>query len=351
MAACSLGCDPTYEVLITDRCGGSPLLSVEFEQLKWGRVLDGISEASVTVPYGCCGKLADVRTWRHEMHVVRDGEEVWAGPVTTDVNCRSGVTLVATDMLSWLGVRTVRNALCYDPECGGTAATGPEIGERIVRDALQPDDPCLLRYLTVVPGGLRQEREYKANSRYAYAALADLAKGGLDFTTIGRRIILMPEGSTLGTTALLTCDHFLGDACVTEDGGGAATRAIVTGKTGENDETVVTGSAGGTDDYYGLIEVLVNDDTIRTAEAAAIQAAGLIRNPPPLLVQSPEGAGLDPSAPVCINELVPGVTVPTALDCTCRTAGQNMRLMKLDVTVDVNGEKVRPLLAPIGDLG
>lgn len=343
---CELGCNPTYNVLVTERCSESTLLEVEFQTLKWGRVRDGVSEASVTVPYGCCGKLADVRSWRHELHVIRDGDEVWSGPVVVDVNCRSGVTLVANDYLAWLGRRVIRYARCYDPECGGAPATGPVIAEQLVRDALEPDDPCLLDYLTRIDGGANQEREYKLNSAYTLDALTDLARGGLDFTAIGRRIMLMPEGHVLGRTALLTCDNFLGDVCVSDDGGGAATRAVVTGKAGDTDETVVSGYAGGVDPYYGLIEVLHNDDTIRTAASAAAQAAGLIRNPPPLLVQPPQSAALDPNAPVCISELVPGVEVPVSMDCTCRSATQVMQLVKLDVTVDASGEKVSPLLAP-----
>jgi hypothetical protein len=344
---CELGCNPDYRVLITDRCAGSTLMEVEFSELKWGRVLDGISEAQVTVPAGCCGKLADIEPWRHELHIIRDGAEQWTGPITTEPDCRSGVTIVANDMLAWLGVRVVRKAICHDPDCGGTPATGPEIAERIIRDAIEPDDPCLLEYLKVVPGGLPQEREYKAYSAYAYDALTDLAKGGVDFTAVGRQIVVFPEAGTLGELALLTCDHFLGDVCATKDGGSLATRAVVTGKAPDN-ETVVTGFAGGVDPYYGLVERLLNDDTIKTTAAANVQAQGLIRNPVPLLIQPPRGNGLDPNAPVCMDELIPGVQMPVSLDCTCRDVTQAMRLVKLDVTVNVDGEKVAPMLSPVG---
>lgn len=343
--ACRLGCDPDYTVLITDRCNGSTVGAFEFDTLTWGRVLDGISEAKVTIPAGCCGKLANVRSWRHELHVIRADEEVWVGPIITQPNCRSGVTIQALDMLAWLGVRVIHEAHCYDPDCGGAPADPVLIAEALIRDGLEPDDPCLLEYLTVIAGGEAQERDYKAFSGYVLPALVDLARGGIDFTVAGRRIIVMPEGHSLGRTSMLTCEHFGGDVCTTEDGNGLATRAIVTGKAPDG-TTVVSGSAGGVDPYYGLVEVLHDDETIKTASAASRQARGLVRNPAPLLVQPPQGSALTPEAPVCINELVPGVEVPAVLDCTCRTASAQMRLVKLDVTVNAQGEQVRPLLAP-----
>lgn len=348
--SCELGCDPTYNLVITDRCAASTLMEVPFTQLRWQRVQDGVSETQVTVPLtgDCCEKLANVRSWRHELHVIRDGDEVWSGPIVLQPNCRSGVTIIARDMFAWLGKRVIRTRRCFDPDCGGTAATGPAIAEQLIQDGLGPDDPCLLDFLTVVAGGLTQERDYLANSDYVLDALVDLAKGGIDFTAIGRRLIVAPNNSTLGRTALLTCDHFLGDVCTTDDGLGSATRAVVTGLA-QDGTTVVSGAAGDTDPYYGLLEVLIDDDTVKTAAAAAAQATGLLAKSSPsrLLVQPPQGNGLDPKAPVCISDLVPGVTVPVALDCTCRDTMQDMKLIKLDVTVDANGEKVAPLLSPV----
>lgn len=348
--ACKLGCDATYELLVTSRCGRATVaVLTNFETLSWGRVLDGVSEARVTLPGTCCDDLNNVRSWANELHVIRDGEEVWAGPIVTIANCRSNVTFVAWDVAGWLQRRVIRSRTCFDPDCGGVATDGPSIADRLVRDAFAPDDPCVLDYLTTITGGPVQERDYLAGSSYVYPALTDLANGALDFTTVGRRLILMPEGYALGRTALLSCDSFGDDLCATEDGLGLATSAWVTGKLADN-TTLVTGSSGGVDAFYGLVEVLQTDDSVRTAAAATKQAAGIVnaKNPAPLLVQAPGAASLSPEAPVCISDLVPGVEVPVLLDCTCRQVSQMMRLTKLDVTVDVTGEKVSPLLTPTG---
>lgn len=340
-----LGSNPTYVALITDRCNGATIAEAKFDQLSWGRALDDVSEAKLTVPAGQCDQLGQVRAWRHELHVIRNDDEVWCGPVVTPAACRTGLTLVAQDPFAWLGVRVVHNTLCYSTDCGGAAAPGVTLAQLIVQDALEPDDPCLLEWLQTYGVGAPQERNYPANGGYALDALKDLSRGGCDFTAIGRRMILMQEGYELAQLPMLTCDHFAGDVCTSDDGYGAATRAVVTGKAPDN-TTVVTGSAGGTDDYLGLVEVLLNDDTIKTAAAATTQAQGLLRPVAPLLVQPPQGSGLTPDAPVGINDLVPGVMAGVTLSCTGRDATANLRLTKLDVSVDANGETVTPLLQP-----
>lgn len=348
--ACKLGCDATYELLVTSRCGRATIaVLTDFTRLTWGRVLDDVSTAQVTLPGNCCDDIANVRSWGNELHIIRDGEEVWAGPIVTLPACRSGVTIVAWDVAGWLARRVIRDRTCFDPDCGGVATDGPSIADKLVRDAFAPDDPCVLDFLTTITGGPAQERDYLAASGYTLDALKDLARGALDFTTVGRRLILMPEGYALGRTALLTCDSFGDDVCATEDGLGLATKAYVAGKLADN-TTTVSGSSGGLDDFYGLVELLQTDDTVKTVAAAEKQAAGIVasRNPAPLLVQPPGTAALSPEAPVCISDLVPGVEVPVLIDCTCRQVSQMMRLTKLDVTVDVDGEQVSPLLVPAG---
>jgi hypothetical protein len=340
--ACSLGLcrADDYRITIVDRPTGTTLLEVQPETVEWSRELDGISRASVRLPSNCCGALADVRTWRHELHISRAGEQTWEGPISVDASCRSGNVLEARDILWWQTRRVIHNDHIW-------AAIGavPAARELLI-DGYQPDDPNAIQYIQDIGTGVVQGRTYLTNSDYVMTAIDDLAKGNLDYTTIGRRIVLMPQGYQLGRLSLLTCDHFQGDVCGTEDGYAAATRAVVKGK----DDSGIVGSFGGTDSYFGLIEVLTQDDAITSSTTAADQARGIVNgaNPPPFLVQPPDGSALSPDAPLCMAELVPGVTIPVSLDCTCRTTTQDMRLTKLQVTVDASGEQVQPFLTPIG---
>lgn len=339
--ACLLGlCKADdYRVTIVDR-SGTTLTEVDFTSLEWSRELDAISTATVQIPARCCGELADARTWRHELHISRGGKQQWEGPISVIANCRSGITIEAKDVLHWLTRRVIHNDHTW-------ASVGSVIAARdLIVDGFQPDDPDVLAYLTTYGVGVLSGREYLANSKYVIDALNDLAKGALDYTVIGRRIVLMPSGHELSRTSLLTCEHFQGDVCTTEDGYAAATRGIVQGK----EDSGVIGSFGGTDPYFGLLEVLVTDDQITSSATATEQARGLVNgsNPPPLLVQPPDGSALSPKAPLCLEELVPGIVVPTSLDCTCRSATQDMRLTRLEVTVTAGGERVAPLLVPVG---
>jgi hypothetical protein len=333
-----LGCAAKYEVLITYRANGAPLGTFEVETIVWDRRIDDISEARVDLPADCCGVLAFIRPWAHELHVIRDGSEVWVGPVVVDASCRSGKVIVARDMLQWLTRRVI-----HSDHISASQGSVPVAAE-LVTDGFAPDDPDVLPYLTTYGTGVLGGREYLTNSGYVYDALKDLAKGSLDYTTVGRRIILMESGHSLGRTALLTCEHFGGDVCVTGDGTSVASRGVVTGK----EDSGVSGSSGGVDSFIGLVEVLHKDDRIVSSATAADQARGLVTGPDRVLVQPPDGSSLSPEAPVSIHELVPGMTVPVFLECTCRTASQDMRLTKLVVRFDADGETVQPYLQPVG---
>lgn len=337
MPTCRLGCASKYEVSITYRGGTQPLGVFEPEVMTWGRVQDDYSEARIDLPASCCGKLSEVRSWAHEVHIARDGEEVWCGPVVVDTACRSGNVIIARDMLWWLQRRVIH-------EDHVSAAQGAvSIARELIADGFAPDDPNVLAYLDTAGVGVISDREYLANSKYVLDALKDLAKGGIDFTAIGRRIVVRPQGTSLGRTALLNQEHFQGDVCASDNGLQAATRAIFTGK--DN----VVGDAGGVDPYFGLVEVLQNDETIMHNDTAAGQARAIVvaGNPPPLLVQPPDTSALAPDAPVCMSQLVPGVTVPVVLDNLCRPVAQDMRLSKLTVRWDVSGEQVGVLLQPV----
>lgn len=338
--ACRLGCDPEYQVSITYRGGGASLGVFDFERLTWGRELDDVSEARVTIPPSCCGRLSEASAWSHELHISRNGIEQWVGPIVTPISCRSGTTIIARDMLEWLAHRVIHSDHSW------TAIGAVQAAVELIQDGFEPDDPQVLKYLQQVGIGVVGDREYKANAKYVLDALKDLANGSLDFTTIGRRIVVMNSGASLGETTLLTCDHFQGDVCTTADGQATVTRGVVTGDT----ETGVVGEYGGVDGYFGLLEKLVEDTSVKSNATAADQARGMVNgaNPPPLLVQPPDNGSLSPDAPVCLEQLVPGVTVPVVVDCTCRTVAQDMRLTGLSVTVDASGESVSPRLTPVG---
>lgn len=338
--ACRIGeCTAnSYRVVVRDR-EGPELGELKFEQLDWDRRLDDVSEAKVQVPASECGILTDIEPWRHELSISRDGVEQWVGPIRVDPTCVSGRIIKATDVLGWLERRIIHENHDWSGEDVGAVPAAITL----IQDGFAPDDPNVLQYLNSFGTGVLGGRSYLANSKYVIDALNDLAKGSINFTTIGRRIVVMRSGYPLGRMPLVTCEQFQGDLCTTSDGDAYASRAVVTGNG-------VVGEAGGKDPYYGLVETLVDNQAIGRTTTANRTAAGLLlgRERVPVVIQSPQGSGFAPDAPLCLDQMVPGVIVPVSIQCTPRTATQDMRLTRLDVTVTAGGETIRPLLAPVG---
>lgn len=339
-----LGCAQDYTISITGRGGAPTLGQVEPETLVWGRVLDDTSTAEVVVPMGgdvaCCNLLGRTRSWCHELVVHRDGQRVWEGPTTRIEYGRDSTLIRAKDVTVWLAKRKIRSLINYTAT-GLGAADLSTIAEAVIRNALAIDDPGILPYLLVLASGVTGERQYQPNSAYAGDELRELARTGIDYTALGRRLIIGPE-TALARLPTLTDGDFIGDLVVIEDGDAAATSATVVGKG-------VVATAGG-EGPCGLLEALVREEQIldqasAQAEANAIVAAG---SPTPVYVDVPDGARLAPEAPVGINDLIPGVVAPVAVAEVCRPVTTDLRLQRLSVRFDADGEQVAVTLVPTG---
>lgn len=351
--------DGEYMVSIRSRGGANLVTEVPAEKIEWDRRLDEISEATVTVALpdprnpcslvtgilDTCELAAGLRTWAMEVHIARDGSTVWEGPIVRLVYGRSVLIITARDVLAWAGRRTIHSLIDFRSPAG--PADLSRIAEALIIDAYTPDDPRVLRYLTVIEAGVFGERFYGDKPRYALDELRELARTGVDFTVIGRRIVISGE---LGLTRLsaLGQDDFLGEIRIIEDGNGAATEGWVVGKG-------VVGNCGGTDDYFGLLEVIATQDSILDEPSADAQACAIVAtgNPPPTYVEMPSSAQLACDARVCIEELVPGVIIPLVLadDVLCRALVTDLRLRTVSVSVDARGESVGVELTPVGEGG
>lgn len=93
--------------------------------------------------------------------------------------------------------------------------------------------------------------------------------------------------------------------------------------------------------YYGIIETL-EDTQSQNREAMEKEALAKAKKayPAPLLVDVPQDSPLAATAPVTIEELVAGTTVPVQTTATCRGARADTSLTNLKVIYDEEGEKV-----------
>lgn len=336
----------------------------DVQQVSWGRTADDTSQAQVSVALRqqserCRSALAGAYAWAHELRLYRGATVVWEGPLQTPQwsGNRATVLLSGRDIAAWLDRRTTH--LPHDDS--QTARDLSVHAEALVRDAFGPDDPNVLAHLDVRPAGVSATWSAVVGTVNAGSELRNFAEAGLDWTVLGRRIVLFGPASPLGTVAELGELDFLTDALtVTQDGTQACTRALVVSQDptfteGESVPLVVRGQYGTTtpDPAIGLHEITIMDDSQvppgEVAATATARATVQAANPMPLLIGVESGAALAPCAPVDVNELVPGVLVPIRAEIGGRVVIQTMQLVSVSASWSgTEGEKITVNLASLG---
>lgn len=365
-----LGCASTYtaHIVYWNRQKKAMELYTELTgvlSVTWERVLDDFSEARINFRPArgddCCGKLKPrfdrqgnliqpgVWPWAHELVLYRNGELVWQGPVfgvdetVMPDESTDHIQIVARDFIGWLDRRVVHNDLWLND----TTYQLTYIARRIVEDAFQPDDPNVLQYLTVLPSpeklGKRTVRKWEARSG---DELRDIARAGLDFTCVGRAILIKPakRDETL-TTIVLRAQDFQSGIEIRVVGSEAATAGIaVGGVTTDGDpgvpqENIPPAKAywpptGVVDGFFGLIENWTQSEGVLDEGYLRwiAQQKVLEGFPPPTTLSVPADAGLSPDAPVSIHHLVPSTYFTILVEGTCRSLRQYMRLSHLRVS-------------------
>lgn len=345
----TLGCGE-YRVVITNRCGTFTMCDVtqNVVGLNWGRVMDDTSQAVITIGLEgdetttCCACLGETRSWIHSVVLYRDGKVVWGpGPIVNILYTRTQVVVTARDISAWLDARVIHNDYVFKDK----AVT--DIAQTLIEDAFSPDDPCdLITALNVTRSDdpTLIDKRADTNSGYAGDVLRDLARNYLDFTVVGSRLLVAEELS-FGPFAQLRDEHFTVDLEVEERGTETGTKWWVAGD--DLHGTGVLGSCGGDDEFYGLIERIASEDSVKTQDNADRAACNHLRgtNPTPIYVNIPEGASLSPQAPVRFDQLVPGALFDVILEGYCRRLTVRTLLTALNVTLEPD-EKVGVTLAP-----
>lgn len=357
IAAGTLGC-PDTRVYIMNFCGDGIKCDVtdQVSFLKYDRQLDDDSEAEFSIHMpgdasgaACCECVGEIRTWRHELMVVRGDEVVWGpGPLVTITVQREIAHFVARDIVAWLDVRVVHNDYDFHQVDLATIARDVVEDALTMGDAAQIDyddrDACILAFATFQQTGKKADLKITANQQTAGEILRSLAGQGLDFTVVNRSLYVGADFA-FGPIGPLRDEDFVGDLEVTEHGLAAGTKQYVSGGAS------LTGTAGGVDPYFGLIERAVEGQAASETQAdldriAAERVAGT--NPPPVTVNVPSDSALAPTAPVVPAALVPGSLVDLDIQDMCRPALVRQRLTAVEFRLDENGEQVAITVAPVG---
>lgn len=355
-----------HTAAIYDRGGKNRLGQIEpIVKISYGRKRDDMSQATVAVskPSVECLNLVDrVAANRHELVIFRGGERVWEGPISLITKGADYVEFQARDV-GYYVYRTVAHA-AYDSYNGGAGtpvvdrAYNMLVAELARKEALDPPINVVDHITKIRADDIDWERQtLRSTDAYSMTVFDDIDSlaqtGGLDYTVIGRRIILNDTRVPVGQTPPVTAADFIGEVILSEYGMDSATRAYTVGDAG------MYGVAGGIDAYFGeweIIEQMFDEDSMVAPSQAALDRAAyynLIGRPvpPPILLRVPENSRLNPNGVLSMKDLVPGVRIPLSAKFSNTRIVQMQKLNTVNVTETAeDGEiiSVSMVTAPLG---
>jgi hypothetical protein len=342
-----------HRIFIYARGGVTPITELTpVESVRWERVRDDISTASCAIPtHTCCQELGDLRTILHELHIERNGEIVWQGPITRIEYEHDLVRIYAEDIL-WQAKRMVL-------EQGYTQAY-PNLWDVVARMDWLIRDQCFARFGDpwnmvphlhpyIHPGNPKTSRTVY---HYQYTVWEDFDKyaedSGTDYTVVNRDLYYFDNHLAWNILPELDENFISQFPRVIEYGNSAATRAFITNGEGQAGIAQVPDHMG-----YGVVDDLTTnlqdgnpEGPVSPEEVAnwAVTAAHSLdgRLPPPVSLSIPDNTTLLPGAPWTINELVPGSWFQVSVDRLCRNITAWQRLHHVLVTESApNGEEVQ----------
>lgn len=356
-----------HTVFIYDR-GGDRLLGTlgPLSRVKWERLRDDISQATAYVAarnHECNTALGLAAAGRSEMVIYRGDERVWEGPITHIAYQGDSVEVTARDVIHY-AYRTIMKEE-YNNAFPNIVKAVRRI-ERILRTEMarmeaQNPPVNVLPHLVVheTPDSAGTSAHTLPFEMTVFEHMDNLAaRGGLDYCAVGRGIHLWDVHEPLGMTAMIGAEDFIGDVVITEYGMDLATVAAITDGKGR------AGIVGGSDPFYGLVEVLETafdessgdqwDDTDEQPEPPSIaemrsQAQRILagRNPAPVVVRVPDNSTLNPNGTLAVADLVPGTFIPLTASLPGRTLSQMQKLDRVtfEETADA-GETIQVVLSP-----
>lgn len=364
----TLGCG-THRVFVYRRGGIERVGEItNISQVEWGRVRDDISDAKIVVSgwdVDCGNLLAKLQTWAYELVIYRDNgysnERVWEGPITLITYEQDSVTLQAKDVMAYAYRRILKQKMSDV----GLNRTVVQRAVQVMQNALAPDDPNVLAYMRPIisQNDRKQFRSTPAYSRTAFEEVDDMAaNAGLDYTTVGRSIIIWGTKNTIGTLPEFRDEHLGTAPIVSEYGMSMANRYAVSDGAGIWGEATRL-DVSGNDPVYGLVEMLSSTwasdsevdsgtmtqegiESLRESFRGFAERSIEDRYPPPVIVRVPDNTTLNPDTVISIQHLVPGVRIPLRSTGTLREVAADQKLDSVRVSEIGGKETVSVVMSP-----
>lgn len=346
-----LGCG-VNEAFIQCR-GGGELEYLPYTSLSYSRRVDDMSGASLTlgqksltslspaVQAQCCGLIADIEPWEHELVIFRDGELAWCGPIIVVEWGFDSVQIEAHDLFQWFERRIL------DRDRSFVGVDLADIFTTLASDALHHDPTPNILY-SATPTGILGDREVLADAyRRGADELRELLRSGLDMTAIGRTLVLGGTEIPTADLGILVTEDF-DKPKLRRDGGECETESFVIGARPDRVSSPVVGQSGGVDPDRGLVQGLITENGV--ADATSATAAADSRQA--LLNLSPEylTGRLVASAGVQFADLIPGARADLRVQLMCRTVMGVQRLKDVDVRASDGKEEVNVSFSTLGTI-
>jgi hypothetical protein len=355
----------------------SPVL--DLSQVKWERDRDGMSEGMIRLEADSCSRQArlidSLRTHRHELVLYRGRERVWEGPLHRVGIYSDHVDIVAKDVLAYLfatpltrewnntpagdGVTTMTNRLQAIIEWELTHGRTQQIFDGVnwvnvpvpAWESLDPPINVLPHlYVPHFPNEAETSAKTLPFEMTVGEHLQNAARtSGIDFTAVGRRIVIWDVSRNLGRLTQMTDANFNQSVIVTEYGADHAQAAYVVGQEGAYGQAINLENL----DYYGpwtSIYTAYNEegtDAPTQAELNSQASRNLSgRSPAPVEVRIPDNSSIILEKGLSISDLVPGVQIPLLATLNARKLSQMQKIDHVVVTETAEGENIQVTLTP-----
>lgn len=365
----TLGCG-THRVEIFRRGGLNRVGELtQISYVDYGRVRDDISTSKIVISgwdVDCGELLANLQTWAYEVVITRENgyssDRVWEGPITLLTYEVDKVTIESKDVIGYAYRRIIKQAMS-DTKNGATVTAR---AAQVVQNAFAPDDPNVLAYLNVLsqPDDAMQYRSTPAYARTAFEEIDDMAaNAGLDYTVVGRSILLWSTRNKIGTLPEFRDVDLGSPPIVSEYGMNMANVYAISDGNGIWGQATRGLDVSGNDPIYGLVEMLSStwatdsaDETgtytqegvatvVESFEESAERSIAS-RYPPPVIVRVPDNTTLNPGTVLSIQHLVPGVAIPLRSTGTLRTVVAMQKLDSMRVVEQNGKETISITLSP-----
>lgn len=406
MASQPVKCITRHSAFIYDRGGRSDRRPVvNLSEVKWSRHRDNVSEASIRLDGDHCGENAEVldrsRTHRHELVIFRGDERVWEGPLHRIATGPGYAEIFAHDVGEYLFNQPLTRAwenstlngvsrsttvtgrigeiieyemshgrtqfypdtmpdaaadIAYWVSQGGTA-TPVAGGWNVTIPAFESDDiwpsTNILDFLDVrhFPNEAMTAMDTVPFQTTVGQHLQSLARqNGIDFTVLGRKILIWDTSRNLGVLPTMTSSYFSEDVLTTEYGSDHAQSAYSVGANGMYGSALTLKNLA----YYGPwtnMYTLYNEDGTDTPSQPELDSQARRnlsgRSPAPIEVRIPDNSSIFLPPEIPLNWLVPGVQVPLRATLNFRNLAQTQKLDSLTVTeTGDDGETIQGTMTP-----